>query len=168
MRVDEFLAWLQQQIGAPYVFGDEGPDTFDCSGLVQYCLGLVGISAPRTSQEQQAWATPVSTPRPGDLVFYGRPATHVGVYIGDGKMINAPAPGTRVRVDPVGTPTSYGRVPGLGTALAPVAGLGAAAVTRVSDWLGSARTVALELSIGGAGVILVGAGLYLLATRTRR
>lgn len=165
MKVDDVLAYAQAEIGKPYVFGDEGPDTFDCSGLIQYVLGLVGISAPRTSQEQQAWARPVDSPRPGDLVFYGDPATHVGLYIGDGKMINAPRPGATVRVDPVGEPTGYGRVPGLGAAVAPIAGVIGDGFGTVAGWLGGARHLVLELGFIGLGVAVAGAGLYLLTRR---
>lgn len=167
-KVDDVLTYAQAQIGDPYVFGDEGPDTFDCSGLIQYVLGLVGIGAPRTSQEQQAWANPVASPRPGDLVFYGRPATHVGLYIGDGKMIDAPHAGAKVRVDQVGSPTSYGRVPGLGAAIAPIAGAAAQGWGTVTGWLGGARHLVLELAFVGLGVVVAGAGLYLITTASRR
>jgi hypothetical protein len=164
VKVDQFLAIVEAQLGKPYVFGDEGPETFDCSGLVQYALGLVGISAPRTSQEQQRWAIPVTTPRPGDLVFYGSPAYHVGVYIGNGRMINAPEPGTTVRVDPVGQPTGYGRVPGLATSavLAPLAGAGTAAWDRVGEWLSGIRHVVIQGPFVAGGLVLAGVGLYLI------
>jgi hypothetical protein len=134
-KVDDVIALATAQEGKPYVYGDEGPDTFDCSGLMQYCFGLVGISLPRTSQEQQAWATPVKSPLPGDLVFYGQPATHVGLYLGGGKMIDAPDVGKNVEVDNVGTPTSYGRVKGLGTAAAPAVSTVAAVTAGTGDVL---------------------------------
>lgn len=171
-KVDQVIANAQAELGKPYVWGDEGPDTFDCSGLMQWIFGQVGISLPRTSEEQQAWANPVTDPLPGDLVFYGRPAHHVGLYIGAGKMVNAPYTGADVRVDEVGTPTSYGRVPGLGTAVAPLlgvaAGIGGTVTGAISGWLGSARTLVIQLAVGAAGLAIAGAGLYLLATRTSR
>lgn len=160
--VDQMLGYAQGELGKPYVYGDEGPNTFDCSGLVQFVFGKVGISTPRTSQEQQAWASPVTQPLPGDLVFYGRPATHVGIYLGNGRMINAPQPGAVVRIDPVGAPTSYGRVPGLGTALAPITGVLGDLGGTVAGWLGGARNIVLEAAGVLAGLALAGGGLYLL------
>lgn len=101
-------------IGVPYQWGGTSPTTgFDCSGLVQKVFADQGISLPRTAAEQQSVGTPVaslSSAQPGDLVFYGSPASHVGIYIGNGKMINAPEQGAVVRVDQVGTPTSIVRV----------------------------------------------------------
>ena len=165
--VDQVLGYAQAELGKPYVFGDEGPNTFDCSGLVQFVYGKAGISTPRTSEEQQAWAKPVTSPLPGDLVFYGQPAHHVGIYLGNGRMINAPFTGALVRIDQVGAPTSYGRVPGLGTALAPITGVVSDLGGTVAGWLSGARRIVLESAGVLAGVALAGAGLYLF-TRTRR
>ncbi|MDA8026345.1 MAG: NlpC/P60 family protein [Actinomycetota bacterium] len=101
-------------IGVPYQWGGSSPTTgFDCSGLVQKVFADQGISLPRTAAEQQSVGTPVaslSSAQPGDLVFYGSPASHVGIYIGNGKMIDAPEQGAVVRVDQVGTPTSIVRI----------------------------------------------------------
>ena len=101
-------------IGVPYQWGGVSAQTgFDCSGLVQKVFADQGISLPRTAAEQQAVGVSVASlaqAQPGDLVFYGSPATHVGIYIGNGKMIDAPEAGTSVRVDPVGTPTSISRI----------------------------------------------------------
>jgi len=159
-KVDSVIAWAQKELGRPYVYGDEGPSTFDCSGLMQYIFGKVGISLPRTAHEQQAWAKPVTSPSPGDLVFYGRPAHHVGLYIGAGKMINAPRPGEVVQVDSIGTATSYGRVPGLGAAVAPVAAVLTSATSLVGDWLGGARELMLQGGFVLAGLGLLGYGVY--------
>ncbi len=99
-----------QQLGKPYIFGDEGPGSFDCSGLMQFIFGKNGVKLPRTAAQQQQAATRVSNPVPGDLVFYGYPAHHVALYLGNGKMLAAPHSGANVRVQPVyGSPT-YGRV----------------------------------------------------------
>lgn len=68
---------------------------FDCSGLVQYCHAVAGISLPRTSQAQGGCGVAVSNPQPGDIVCYG---THVGIYIGNGQMIHAPKPGDVVKI----------------------------------------------------------------------
>jgi len=94
------------QIGQPYVWGGASPATsFDCSGLVQWTYRQVGVGLPRTAQ-QQFDATMRIGPaelRPGDLVFFAhtypsaRPITHVGIYVGGGRMINAPSQGDVVR-----------------------------------------------------------------------
>jgi hypothetical protein len=170
--VDRVIELAGAQLGEPYVFGDEGPDSFDCSGLVQYVFGHVGIKLPRTAREQQRATKTVTRPLPGDLVFYNRPATHVGIYIGGGKMINAPRPGARVRIDTVGNPTNYGRVGGLGTlAAVPIAGVGAAAAGLgdiAGAVLGGARHVVLEGLVVGLGLGLVGYGLWRATAGVRR
>lgn len=84
------------QLGVPYVWGGTTPGVgLDCSGLVQYCHKVAGISLPRTSQAQGGCGIAVSSPQPGDMVCYG---THIGIYIGGGKMIHAPKPGDVVKV----------------------------------------------------------------------
>ncbi|MBM6402258.1 C40 family peptidase [Phycicoccus sonneratiae] len=81
-------------LGIAYSYGGTSPSTgFDCSGFTQYVFGKAGISLPRTAADQQAAATPVSDPKPGDLVFFGSPAWHVGIYTGNGMMIDSPKPG---------------------------------------------------------------------------
>jgi cell wall-associated NlpC family hydrolase len=80
-------------LGIPYVYGGESPSGFDCSGFTMYVFGKAGISIPRTASAQQAAATPVSNPRPGDLVFFGSPAWHVGISTGNGMMIDSPRSG---------------------------------------------------------------------------
>src|SRR5262245_30045568 len=107
-----------------------------------YIFGKEGIKLPRTAHEQQAYATPVTTPAPGDLVFYGYPAHHVGLYIGGGKMIDAPGTGQRVQVESVGHPTSYGRVPGVGGVLSPVTDALGGAASWLTDITGLNRLLA--------------------------
>lgn len=80
-------------LGIPYVYGGSTPAGFDCSGFTQYVFGKAGISLPRTASAQQRAATRVSNPKPGDLVFFGSPAWHVGIYTGNGMMIDSPKPG---------------------------------------------------------------------------
>ena len=80
-------------LGIPYVYGGSSPSGFDCSGFTQYVFGKAGISIPRTASAQQDAATPVSDPQPGDLVFFGSPAWHVGIYTGNGMMIDSPRSG---------------------------------------------------------------------------
>ena len=96
--------------GTPYVWGGSTPAGFDCSGLVQYVYGQLGINVPRTSEEQATVGTPVSSlaaAQPGDLLFFaGSDGTasspgHVAIYIGNGQMIAAPYTGTVVQQQPV-------------------------------------------------------------------
>lgn len=97
------VAAAHQALGSPYVWGAAGPHSFDCSGLMQYAYSRAGVSLPRTSQ-QQAHAgrrVPLSQARPGDLVIYRSDASHVAMYVGNGRVIHAPYPGARVRYDPV-------------------------------------------------------------------
>jgi cell wall-associated NlpC family hydrolase len=91
------------QLGKPYVWGATGPDSFDCSGLMQWAWAQVGIHIPRVASDQQSWSTPVpiSQVQPGDFVFFGNPAYHVGMYIGNGMMVDAPHTGAFVEVVPV-------------------------------------------------------------------
>ncbi|WP_327249943.1 C40 family peptidase [Streptomyces sp. NBC_01320] len=90
------------QRGKPYVWGAEGPSSFDCSGLMQYAYRRAGLELPRTTwgQINAGRRVPVSEARPGDLVFY-RGAAHVGMYIGDGQVVHAPRPGRNVTVQPL-------------------------------------------------------------------
>ncbi|MBT9255073.1 C40 family peptidase [Phycicoccus sp. MAQZ13P-2] len=80
-------------LGIPYVYGGTTTAGFDCSGFTSYVFAKAGVSLPRTAAAQQAAATPVSSPQPGDLVFFGSPAWHVGIYTGNGMMIDSPKPG---------------------------------------------------------------------------
>lgn len=103
------VAIAAQQLGKPYRFGAEGPSAFDCSGLVQYVYGRVGIRLPRTVAAIRATATRVSTPRPGDLVFYG--TEHVAIYTGNGQTIVASHTGTPIRRQAIySSAVSYGRL----------------------------------------------------------
>lgn len=103
----QFIATLRAQLGDPYVWGAAGPNAFDCSGLVYYAARMAGIkNVPRTSQEQFRVGTPVqmNSLRPGDLVFMnyeGVGATHVGVYVGNGQILEAPHTGDVVKTLPV-------------------------------------------------------------------
>ncbi len=97
------LEYAYQQIGKPYVWGADGPDSFDCSGLTSQAWAHAGDVIPRTSQEQ--WKSlprvPLDEIRPGDLVIYFEGATHVAIYIGNGLVIQAPRPGATVKVSPI-------------------------------------------------------------------
>jgi len=82
--------------GIYYVYGGTTPAGFDCSGYTQYVFGKMGISIPRTAEEQRQATTPVTNPQPGDLVFFGIPAHHVGIYAGNGTMWDSEQTGTAV------------------------------------------------------------------------
>jgi cell wall-associated NlpC family hydrolase len=79
------------KVGSPYRYGASGPNAFDCSGLVSWAFKKAGKSLPRTSRAQSQVGTPVSRAelQPGDLVFFYKPVSHVGIYIGDGKIVHA-------------------------------------------------------------------------------
>jgi peptidoglycan DL-endopeptidase CwlO len=89
------------QVGKPYSWGASGPGAFDCSGLVTYAYRAVGIShLPRSSSAMYGATTRISRAdlRPGDLVFYHSPVSHVAIYIGGGQVVEAPNSGSQVRV----------------------------------------------------------------------
>lgn len=89
--------------GSPYQWGAQGPDRFDCSGLSMWAWNQAGVNIPRTSRQQYAALPNVSRSqlRPGDLVFFGDPIHHLGIYIGDGQMVEAPYSGEVVRVNDI-------------------------------------------------------------------
>lgn len=89
--------------GSPYQWGAQGPDRFDCSGLSMWAWNQAGVNIPRTSRQQYAALPNVSRSelRPGDLVFFGDPIHHLGIYIGDGQMVEAPYTGEVVRVNDI-------------------------------------------------------------------
>jgi cell wall-associated NlpC family hydrolase len=88
------------QRGKAYVWAGAGPNVFDCSGLTQFAAKAAGVKLPHSSRMQSAIGTPVSRAalQPGDLVFFYRPVSHVGIYIGGGKMVHAPTRGDVVKV----------------------------------------------------------------------
>ena len=85
------LKYALSKVGAPYRYGAAGPKAFDCSGLVYWSYKQAGISLPRSSRAQSRVGKPVSRDqlRPGDLVFFYKPVSHVGIYIGGGKIVHA-------------------------------------------------------------------------------
>lgn len=155
------VADANKYLGVPYVWGGTDPATgLDCSGLVQRVFADLGTSVPRTSQEQATVGTPVASvadAQPGDLVFYaGSDGTasapgHVGIYIGNGQMIDAPYTGANVRVDPVGTPVAIRRV-ALQPAAVSSASLSAAGTGRPADLAISAYTSDFVTSGAAHGV----------------
>ncbi len=114
------LEWAFAELGQPYVWGATGPNSFDCSGLTQFVWRQAGLSLPRVAAAQYAWTIPVPLSQllPGDLVLYGTTDIHhVGIYIGDGLMINAPHTGTVVQVSSIwwSDLAGFGRVHSPGT-----------------------------------------------------
>ncbi|MGC8513172.1 MAG: NlpC/P60 family protein [Acidimicrobiales bacterium] len=114
------VADAAKYLGVPYQWGGTSPSTgFDCSGLVQRVFADLGVSLPRTSQEQATAGVAVPSlaqAQPGDLVFFaGSDGTatspgHVGIYIGNGQMIDAPQTGSTVQVQAVGQPVAIRRI----------------------------------------------------------
>lgn len=97
------------RIGMPYGWGSAGPGQFDCSGLMVWAYQQSGKSLPRTSQAQLAGGRPVSRGelQPGDIIVYYSAATHVGMYVGDGKVVHASTYGVPVQVVPLDSAGPY-------------------------------------------------------------
>lgn len=117
---EQIVDLAKEQLGVPYVWGAEDPTSgFDCSGLVQYVYGQVGVDLPRVSADQARAGQPVASladAQPGDLVAFGSPVDHIGIYAGDGKMVVAPHRGDVVKVQDITlTPTAIRRVLPSGT-----------------------------------------------------
>jgi peptidoglycan DL-endopeptidase CwlO len=93
----------RSQLGVPYVYGGASPGGFDCSGLVMWIYGRLGVPLPHNAAALYSTGRPVSTShmKPGDLVFF-HGLGHVGIYIGHGRMIHAPQTGERVEVEALG------------------------------------------------------------------
>ena len=106
----------KKYLGTPYVWGGTDPKTgLDCSGLVQLVYKNLGFDLPRVSGDQANAGTEVpgglAAAQPGDVLAFGSPVHHVGIYLGDGKMIEAPHPGAQVRISAVTeTPTHIRRI----------------------------------------------------------
>lgn len=95
----------EKYVGIPYVYGGTTPKGFDCSGLLQYMFREVGITIPRTSEEQAKAGIPITRAElsPGDLIFSNwrdGPNSHVAMYVGGGKLLEAPRTGLNVRIVP--------------------------------------------------------------------
>ena len=114
-----------RQLGKPYAWGADGPRSYDCSGLVQTAYRAAGVALPRVSRQQYHAGRHVrlTALRAGDLLFYAddprnpRTIGHVGMYVGSGRMVEAPRPGRAVRIASIWRPGMLGR------ATRPAAGL---------------------------------------------
>jgi cell wall-associated NlpC family hydrolase len=110
------------QLGTPYIWGGESTSGFDCSGLVQFSYARAGLALPRTAQQQYDATTHLPADaelQPGDLVFFGtgpKAVDHVGIALGDGRMVDAPHTGADVRLDeiPATVGVAYGELTYLG------------------------------------------------------
>ncbi|NYI05288.1 C40 family peptidase [Allostreptomyces psammosilenae] len=120
-QAEQVVAYAYAALGKPYMWGGDGPEGYDCSGLVQQAYLSAGHYLPRVANEQAAATIRIerSELRPGDLVFWStdgseRGVHHVAIYIGDDRYIEAPRPGKKVRISSLDngyTPSFYGRVP---------------------------------------------------------
>ncbi|WP_217142438.1 C40 family peptidase [Streptomyces sp. AC627_RSS907] len=102
-RAAAAVAYAYGKLGSPYVWGATGPNAFDCSGLVQAAYRAAGVSLPRTTYAQIDAGRRVARSElaPGDLVFFYSGISHVGMYVGGGRMIHAPNPSAPVRLAPI-------------------------------------------------------------------
>jgi cell wall-associated NlpC family hydrolase len=99
-RAGTALRYAVKQIGDSYVWGAAGPIKWDCSGLTMRAFQQAGVRLPHSSRAQFGYGRSISRSnlQPGDLVFFGSPISHVGIYIGKNKMVHAPRPGARVQI----------------------------------------------------------------------
>ncbi len=96
------LKYALKQVGDIYVWAAAGPTKWDCSGLTMRAFQQAGVSLPHSSRIQVKYGKSISfgAVKPGDLLFFGNPISHVSIYMGGGKMVQAPRPGKRVEVIP--------------------------------------------------------------------
>lgn len=118
-RATDIVRLATAELGTPYVYGGDTPRGFDCSGLVYYVFRHAGMTVPRTANHQLYASHPVDyrDMRPGDLVFFeiaGDAQMHVGIYVGDGEFIHAPASGQPVSYERLGNPYWQSRFVGAG------------------------------------------------------
>jgi cell wall-associated NlpC family hydrolase len=92
------LKYALKQVGDVYVWAAAGPTRWDCSGLTMRAFQQAGVSLPHSSRIQVKYGKSISAGslKPGDLLFFGKPISHVSIYMGGGKMVQAPRPGKRV------------------------------------------------------------------------
>jgi peptidoglycan DL-endopeptidase CwlO len=106
------VQYAMSKVGDAYVYGAAGPSSFDCSGLTMAAWQQAGVSLPHSSSAQMGSGTPVSQAelQPGDLVFYYSPVSHVGMYIGNGQIVNAENPSVGVKITGVNSMPYAGAV----------------------------------------------------------
>lgn len=105
----EVVNIAKRYLGAPYRWGASGPDAFDCSGFTMFVYRQVGVSLPHSSRAQYGVGekVPRGSLQPGDLVFFGSPIHHVGIYVGGGQYIHAPRTGDVVRITSLSSRSNY-------------------------------------------------------------
>lgn len=105
---DVVVAAAEQYLGVPYLWGGTDPDKgLDCSGLIQLAYRQAGVDMPKWSRNQATMGVAVGSidqALPGDILTFGRPVTHVALYVGDGKMLHAPKRGEVVKIEPIDRP----------------------------------------------------------------
>lgn len=168
------VTWALTQRGKPYVWGATGPNSYDCSGLVQAAYKHIGLTTPRTTSDMVGSKSNLqrinkADLQAGDLIFSnwtGSPSSHVGIYTGDGSIIEAPEPGKNVMVTKLGPgywshADNYRRVPGVsgGGGAAPAdPGIGGVlgdignALLAPLGWIPTPGNVTEALTNVGAGV----------------
>lgn len=109
---DALIAYASEFLGTPYVWGANGPKSFDCSGFTRYVFAHFGVRLPRVSRDQAQTGTYVSREnlQPGDLVFFKKgsaPVHHVGIYVGNGSYIHAPRTGDVVKISTLSSRSDY-------------------------------------------------------------
>lgn len=145
---DAVVTAASNYLGVPYLFGGTNPASgLDCSALVQRTYSDLGYQLPRVASDQARAGVPVASladAQPGDLVAFGNPVDHIGIYVGNGKMIDAAHPGTSVRIENiVDSPTAIRRiVPNASQGVSPgfaalAAGLGLSSSSTGTSGLGS-------------------------------
>ncbi len=142
------IAEAKKYLGVKYIWGGESPTGFDCSGLVQYVYKKFGVSLPRVSQDQahSGRAVTAAEAKPGDLVFFHNPATHVGIYLGNGMMLDAPNSRSVVRIEKV-----WSGVSGYRRVLPESAFSSGAAVRSAGAGAGGSGVAALAAKLPAAG-----------------
>jgi len=112
-RAGKAVQFALKQIGDKYVFGADGMTYWDCSGLTMRAYQAAGVSLPHSARAQYGYGKSIKRAdlKPGDLVFFGRPISHVGIYLGGGRMVHAPRSGSRVKV---ASAANLGRKPYVG------------------------------------------------------
>jgi hypothetical protein len=191
----DIIATMRTAIGKPYVFGAEGPDAFDCSGLMQWAFGKNGITLPRIAADQAKVGTevPRSSIQPGDMIFSiwdgASVPSHVALYIGNNQYLNAPQEGENVKI---GTLNDYywqhvkavRRVNGvtgggtigafnplnpldLGGAAGSLLGGAVDTLAKKLFWFAMPTSI-VRLAAGGAGVVFLLMGIVLLARQAKQ
>lgn len=189
----DIVAYAKQQLGKPYVWGAEGPNSFDCSGLIQYSYKHFGLSTPRTTSDMMGRKSnlkPIGRAdlQPGDLILshWGSmpPHSHVAMYAGNGKVVEASHKGTPVRVLSYGPSyvahtDAYRRVPGIngagpttdtdpGGLLGGVLGVGGGVLGAMIPHPGTVTEALTNVGNAAAGIAQSVVGVGELATTVSR